>query len=1029
VCTDYLVDWVYLEVWSGSNKVAGDRFECSRHTGNLLNVPAGDNLSFRVYATVTGSTNPFWRMQDNITFSLSPGEQKQFNGIVMGYVGPTTAPPQVSSYSPANNATRLPATTVVRFSLDKPMVERTVTDNDAVVLVDGNSTRIPGRTVYDNASWSAVFSPSTRLTAGMRHTVTLSASMTDRAAQGLVSPVSWNFTVYEPGGWRKPLLLETNDNSAGNPQVAMNGSGNAVAVWQQSDGTQNNIWANRYTPSGGWGTAAFIGTNNAWYATNPQVAMDGSGNAVAVWPQSDGLWINIWANRYTPSGGWGTATLIETNDAGDAGFPQVAMDGSGNAVAVWQQSDGIRTNIWANRYTPLGGWGTAALIETDNAGNATNPQVAMDGSGNAFAVWQQSDGTRNNIWANRYTPSGGWGTATLIETSNAGGADSPQVAMDISGNAVAVWQQYDGTRENVMANRYTPSGGWGTAALIATDNTDRDNLNPQVAMDGSGNAIAVWEQYDGNRYNIWAKRYTPSGGWGTATLIENDNGSAGSPPQVAMDGSGNAVAVWEQIDATGRYNIWANRYTPSGGWGTATLIETNNAGNASSPQVAMDSSGNAVVLWAQSDGTRDNIWANRYASAAEWEAATLIETDNAGGATNPQVAMDGSGNAFAVWQQSDGIRYNIWANRYTPSGGWGTGTLIETNNAGDATNPQVAMDSSGNAIAVWSQSDGTYYNIVANRYTPSGGWGTATLIETNNAGNAGSPQVAMDSSGNAVVLWAQSDGTRYNIWANRYTPSGGWGTAVLIETDNGSVGNQQVAMDGSGNAFAVWQQSDGTRYNIWANRYTPSGGWGTATLTETNNAGDATNPQVAMDSSGNTIAVWSQSDGTRVNIVANRYTSSGGWGTAVLIETDNAGDAHDPRVAMDGSGNAVAVWQQSESPTRRSVWANRYTPSGGWGTAALIETENSGDPFYTPSVAMDGSGNAVAVWTQHDGTYYNIMSNRYTPSGGWGTAVLIETENGGAAYPQVVMDGSGNAIAVWQQSDGTRTNIWANRYY
>jgi len=391
----------------------------------------------------------------------------------------------------------------------------------------------------------------------------------------------------------------------------------------------------------------------------------------------------------------------------------------------------------------------------------------------------------------------------------------------------------------------------------------------------------------------------------------------------------------------------------------------------------MDSSGNAVVLWAQSDGTRDNIWANRYASAAEWEAATLIETDNAGGATNPQVAMDGSGNAFAVWQQSDGIRYNIWANRYTPSGGWGTGTLIETNNAGDATNPQVAMDSSGNAIAVWSQSDGTYYNIVANRYTPSGGWGTATLIETNNAGNAGSPQVAMDSSGNAVVLWAQSDGTRYNIWANRYTPSGGWGTAVLIETDNGSVGNQQVAMDGSGNAFAVWQQSDGTRYNIWANRYTPSGGWGTATLTETNNAGDATNPQVAMDSSGNTIAVW----------------------------------------------------QQSESPTRRSVWANRYTPSGGWGTAALIETENSGDPFYTPSVAMDGSGNAVAVWTQHDGTYYNIMSNRYTPSGGWGTAVLIETENGGAAYPQVVMDGSGNAIAVWQQSDGTRTNIWANRYY
>ncbi len=46
-------------------------------------------------------------------------------------------------------------------------------------------------------------------------------------------------------------------------------------------------------------------------------------------------------------------------------------------------------------------FGTAALIETD-AGNASNPQIAFDANGNALAVWEQSDGTRSNIWANRY---------------------------------------------------------------------------------------------------------------------------------------------------------------------------------------------------------------------------------------------------------------------------------------------------------------------------------------------------------------------------------------------------------------------------------------------------------------------------------------------------------------------------------------------------------------------------------------------------------------------------------------------------
>ena len=94
--------------------------------------------------------------------------------------------------------------------------------------------------------------------------------------------------------------------------------------------------------------------------------------------------------------------MIEADNAGSAFNPQIAFDGSGNAMAVWYQSDGARSNIWAARFTPAGGWGGPAMIETDNAGNALNPQIAVDGSGNALTVWQQVDGTRDNIWANRF---------------------------------------------------------------------------------------------------------------------------------------------------------------------------------------------------------------------------------------------------------------------------------------------------------------------------------------------------------------------------------------------------------------------------------------------------------------------------------------------------------------------------------------------------------------------------------------------------------------------------------------------------
>ena len=102
---------------------------------------------------------------------------------------------------------------------------------------------------------------------------------------------------------------------------------------------------------------------------------------------------------------WNGAALIEHDDAGDATAPQVAADGNGNAVVVWAQADGSSiTHINANRYVAGSGWLTPIRIDSDNA-NATSPQLAMDGSGNAVVVWTQNA----KIWTNRYTAGVGWG--------------------------------------------------------------------------------------------------------------------------------------------------------------------------------------------------------------------------------------------------------------------------------------------------------------------------------------------------------------------------------------------------------------------------------------------------------------------------------------------------------------------------------------------------------------------------------------------------------------------------------------------
>jgi len=409
----------------------------------------------------------------------------------------------------------------------------------------------------------------------------------------------------------------------------------------------------------------------------------------------------------------------------------------------------------------------AELIESGNAGTAGDAQIAIDAAGNAIAVWWQDDGTRNNIWTNRYTIGVGWGTAQLLETSDLGDAGRPHVAIDSSGNAIAVWQQFDGSRDSIWANRYTANQGWSTPQLLEADNRG-EAVGARVVIDGSGNAIAVWEQDDGTQINIVANRYEVGTGWGTARLIETSNSGRAFRPQIAMSANGDAVVVWEQDDASNRSNVWANRYAAGAGWETAQLIETLNA-DAFSPHVTIDANGNAMAVWEQSIGLQSTIWAKRYAAGAGWDGAqTPIETNNLGEASGARVATDANGNVVAVWSEWDGTHENIWTNRYTAGAGWGTAQLIETDDSGNASGAQVAVDADGTAMAVWSQSDGQRNNAWANRYVAGTGWGTAQLIETNDAGTILGPQVAIGAGGHVMAIWEHDDAAahQFSIWAN-----------------------------------------------------------------------------------------------------------------------------------------------------------------------------------------------------------------------------------------------------------------------
>lgn len=458
------------------------------------------------------------------------------------------------------------------------------------------------------------------------------------------------------------------------------------------------------------GTVDFNGaTNVATFTPDSELAMAATYTATLTTGITD-LYGNALASDYswsftTADGSWGTTEIIE-NSANHVYTPTVAFDNNGNAFVLWTQSDGNALSVWANRYEPGSGWGTAELIES-NAGNADRADIAFDDAGNAIAVWPQHDGTRFNMWANRYVLGSGWQTAEKIETDDSGTAHSPKVDFDGSGNALVVWHQTDGVRYNIMANRYVSGSGWGTVEIIDSEDLG-DALFPTIAVSDTGDAIAVWEQYDGVRYNIWRNHYTSGSGWQTAEKLESDDVTYARYPQIGTDGDGNAIVVWNQGT-----DIMASHYQSGSGWSTPALIETESS-TFYYPHIAMNSSGKAVVVWYDS-GTTYSIWANSYNPDSGWGTAQRIENDGVNLNYDPRVAIDEEGNAIAVWQLDGSGEYSIMSNRYTVNGGWGTAETIEAISA-ECYEPTVAIDSSsGKGIAVWYDYD-TSHDLFVNRF-------------------------------------------------------------------------------------------------------------------------------------------------------------------------------------------------------------------------------------------------------------------------------------------------------------------------
>jgi hypothetical protein len=279
-----------------------------------------------------------------------------------------------------------------------------------------------------------------------------------------------------------------------------------------------------------------------------------------------------------------------------------------------------------------------------------------------------------------------------------------------------------------------------------------------------------------------------------------------------------------------------------------------------------------------------------------------------------------------------------------------------------------------------------------------------------------------------VVLWDNENPQNVGIVGSHWSP--------LLS---------QLIADGSGGAIVAW--NDYRNYdpgstaphqiNIYAQRLNSRGkiAWSSGEVPLSTVAGGQYFPQLVTDGSGGAIVVWEDYRGG-ADIYAQRISGTGAlvWASDVAV-CAAASAQEEPKIVPDGSGGAIIVWQDYRSGSQYEVYAQRINGNGvpQWtANGVAVSTASNNPQFLFPEIIADGSGGAIIVWQDYRSSAWYLYAQRVDSAGAvqWAAdGVRLSTTAAIYQYvPRPVADGFGGAIVAWESSSGENgTNIYTQR--
>jgi hypothetical protein len=318
---------------------------------------------------------------------------------------------------------------------------------------------------------------------------------------------------------------------------------------------------------------------------------------------------------------------------------------------------------------------------------ARTPQIALDGSGNGYAVASTVLGSNGDILFARTDPStGSWEPAQVV-----GQGYAPHLGVDSGGDVVVIYARDDPNAPSASLGpfprlyaRRLPAGSttWSAEELVSGPSETTDEVDPSgtaLVTGPSGNATAVFPQGTEpaaggppNGAVIFAVRWpisssAPLAEKQVSPSVQSEGGNAQSAV-LAVDPQGRLTAAWEV--AALNTTIYASHYAPASGWTAGQQVSPQNSPDGYSlPEVAADALGTATLLYVDTrQGGTARLDALRKPIGKPWSPPMVISSSGPGAGAlvngSVQVAAGKAGQADAIFLQSLNGTDRLFATRF-----------------------------------------------------------------------------------------------------------------------------------------------------------------------------------------------------------------------------------------------------------------------------------------------------------------------------------------------------------------------------